>query len=82
LLCFINKILHPSKKRQSENSVPTAIRPNDHEAFKMLEQIKGLKQLKAVENGYSIGVVKVAKAPIEVDTPENLDVVRSVFAGQ
>jgi CMP-2-keto-3-deoxyoctulosonic acid synthetase len=59
-----------------------AIRPNDHEAFKMLKQIKGLEQLRAVENGYSIRVIKVAKAPLEVDTPEDLDAVRSVLAGQ
>jgi 3-deoxy-manno-octulosonate cytidylyltransferase (CMP-KDO synthetase) len=47
-----------------------------------LEQIERLEQLRALENGYSIGVVKVAKAPLEVDTPEDLDVVRSALAGQ
>ena len=47
-----------------------------------LEQIERLEQLRALENGYSIGVVKVTEAPLEVDTPEDLDAVRSVLAGQ
>ena len=47
-----------------------------------LEQIERLEQLRALENGYSIGVVKVAEAPLEVDTPEDLDAVRSALAGQ
>ena len=47
-----------------------------------LEQIERLEQLRALENGYSIGVVRVEKAPLEVDTPEDLDAVRSALAGQ
>ena len=41
-----------------------------------------LEQLRALENGYSIGVVRVEEAPLEVDTPEDLDAVRSALAGQ
>ncbi len=47
-----------------------------------LEQIERLEQLRALENGYSIGVVRVEEAPLEVDTPEDLDAVRSALAGQ
>ncbi len=47
-----------------------------------LEQIERLEQLRALENGYAIGVVRVKKAPLEVDTPEDLDAVRSVLAWQ
>jgi len=46
-----------------------------------LEQIERLEQLRALENGYSIGVVKVEEAPHEVDTPEDLDAVRSALSG-
>jgi len=48
----------------------------------VLERIEKLEQLRALENGHSIGVVKVPTAPLEVDTPEDLDAVRSVFARQ
>ena len=47
-----------------------------------LEQIERLEQLRALENGYSIGVVRVEEAPLEVDTQEDLDAVRSALAGQ
>ena len=47
-----------------------------------LERIERLEQLRALENGYSIGVVRVKEAPLEVDTPEDLDAVRSALAGQ
>jgi 3-deoxy-manno-octulosonate cytidylyltransferase (CMP-KDO synthetase) len=46
-----------------------------------LEQIEKLEQLRALENGYSIGVVKVDAAPAEVDTLEDLQRVRSGRAG-
>ena len=48
----------------------------------MYEQIERLEQLRALENGYSIGVVRVKEAPLEVDTQEDLDAVRSALAGQ
>jgi CMP-2-keto-3-deoxyoctulosonic acid synthetase len=48
----------------------------------MPKQIKRLKQLRALENGHSIGVVKVAKAPLEVNTPEDLDAVCSALVGK
>ncbi|PXF57761.1 MAG: hypothetical protein C4B58_08700 [Deltaproteobacteria bacterium] len=47
-----------------------------------LEQIERLEQLRALENGYSVGVVRVEEAPLEVDTPEDLDAVCSSLAGQ
>lgn len=46
-----------------------------------LEQIEKLEQLRALENGYAIGVVKVAAAPVEVDTLEDLERIRSGRAG-
>jgi 3-deoxy-manno-octulosonate cytidylyltransferase (CMP-KDO synthetase) len=47
-----------------------------------LEQIERLEQLRALENGYAIGVVSVKRAPMEVDTPEDLDALRSALAWQ
>jgi 3-deoxy-manno-octulosonate cytidylyltransferase (CMP-KDO synthetase) len=44
-----------------------------------LEQIERLEQLRALENGYSIGVAKVAQASLEVDVPEDLDMVFSTL---
>lgn len=47
-----------------------------------LERIEKLEQLRVLENGYSIGVARVTEAPVEVDTPEDLDAVRSTLAGK
>jgi len=47
-----------------------------------LEKIEKLEQLRVLENGYSIGVARVAEAPVEVDTPEDLDAVRSTLASE
>ncbi len=46
-----------------------------------LEQAEKLEQLRALENGYSIGVVVVAQAPPEVDTPRDLELVRAMVTG-
>lgn len=42
----------------------------------ILENVERLEQLRALENGYSIGVVLVEEAPPDVDTPEDLDAVK------
>ncbi len=47
-----------------------------------LEKIEKLEQLRVLENGYSIGVARVTEAPIEVDTPEDLDAVRLALASE
>ena len=44
-----------------------------------LEQSELLEQLRALEHGYRIKVVKVAHRSIGVDTPEDLERVRQVF---
>ncbi len=44
-----------------------------------LEQSELLEQLRALEHGYRIKVVKVAHRSIGVDTPEDLERVRNVF---
>ncbi len=44
----------------------------------LLEGVERLEQLRALENGFPIGVVPVSSAPPEVDTPEDLDVVRGL----
>jgi len=45
-----------------------------------LERIEQLEQLRALENGYSIGVALVDSAPPEVDTPEDLQVVEKILS--
>ena len=47
-----------------------------------LERIERLEQLRALENGYAIGVVEVPSAPLEVDCPEDLAAVRLELARQ
>ena len=47
-----------------------------------LEQTEKLEQLRALENGCPIRVVKVDYSPIGVDTPEDLKRVRAIFEGQ
>jgi 3-deoxy-manno-octulosonate cytidylyltransferase (CMP-KDO synthetase) len=42
-----------------------------------LEQIEGLEQLRALENGMTIRVVTVARGPVGVDTPADLARVRA-----
>ena len=44
-----------------------------------LEKLEALEQLRALENGYRIKVVKAAHRSIGVDTPEDLDKVRKLF---
>jgi len=44
-----------------------------------LEQTELLEQLRALEHGYKIKVVKVAHRSIGVDTPEDLERVREIF---
>jgi 3-deoxy-manno-octulosonate cytidylyltransferase (CMP-KDO synthetase) len=46
-----------------------------------LEQTEGLEQLRALENGYRIRLMRVEKAPIGVDTPEDLARARALMAG-
>lgn len=45
-----------------------------------LEGLEKLEQLRALENGIAIGVCKVDEAPLEVDTPEDLEHVRRLVA--
>jgi 3-deoxy-manno-octulosonate cytidylyltransferase (CMP-KDO synthetase) len=45
-----------------------------------LEQAERLEQLRAIENGYSIRVVETEYESIGVDTPDDLDRVRRLFA--
>jgi 3-deoxy-manno-octulosonate cytidylyltransferase (CMP-KDO synthetase) len=37
-----------------------------------LEEVENLEQLRALENGYKIGMVEVAQATLSVDTPEDI----------
>jgi 3-deoxy-manno-octulosonate cytidylyltransferase (CMP-KDO synthetase) len=46
-----------------------------------LEQAEALEQLRALEHGYRILVVKVAQRSISVDTPEDLALVRQLLQG-
>ena len=42
-----------------------------------LEQSEALEQLRVLENGFRIKVVEVAHRSIGIDTPEDLEAVRS-----
>jgi 3-deoxy-manno-octulosonate cytidylyltransferase (CMP-KDO synthetase) len=44
-----------------------------------LEQVEGLEQLRALENGMTIRVVTVARGPVGVDTPADLARVRALW---
>ena len=44
-----------------------------------LEIAEGLEQLRALENGLRIGVIEIDRAPVGVDTPQDLDVVRELW---
>jgi 3-deoxy-manno-octulosonate cytidylyltransferase (CMP-KDO synthetase) len=46
-----------------------------------LEQRERLEQLRALENGLSIGVALVDTIPLGVDTPKDLERARAIFAG-
>jgi 3-deoxy-manno-octulosonate cytidylyltransferase (CMP-KDO synthetase) len=46
-----------------------------------LEQTESLEQLRALEHGYGIRMAAVERAPLSVDTPEDLERVRALFAG-
>ncbi len=45
----------------------------------MLERIERLEQLRALENGFPIKVMVVKEAPVEVDTPGDLERVQAVM---
>jgi 3-deoxy-manno-octulosonate cytidylyltransferase (CMP-KDO synthetase) len=45
-----------------------------------LEASEGLEQLRALENGLSIKVVRIARGPVGVDTPGDLERVRRLWA--
>jgi 3-deoxy-manno-octulosonate cytidylyltransferase (CMP-KDO synthetase) len=45
-----------------------------------LEQSESLEQLRVLEHGYRIRMVETARAPESVDTPEDLQRVRALFA--
>ncbi len=45
-----------------------------------LEQMECLEQLRAMENGYSIGVVQVGDAMLEIDTPADLEAANRMMA--
>lgn len=45
-----------------------------------LEQTESLEQLRALEHGYTIRMVETDRAPESVDTPDDLERVRALFA--
>ncbi len=47
-----------------------------------LEMTEGLEQLRALENGMKIKVLEIANAPVGVDTPADLDLVRGLWRQQ
>jgi len=47
-----------------------------------LEETEALEQLRALENGYRIKVVETLHDSVEVDTPEELERVRAIIAGE
>lgn len=44
-----------------------------------LEQVEGLEQLRALENGMTIKVIRTEQEPVGVDTPEDLENVRKII---
>jgi len=46
-----------------------------------LERLESLEQLRAIEHGYRIKVVETAYDSVEVDTPQELERVKSLLAG-
>ena len=47
-----------------------------------LEKTESLEQLRALEHGYRIRLIETQFQPIGVDTPEDLERVRKLFATQ
>jgi 3-deoxy-manno-octulosonate cytidylyltransferase (CMP-KDO synthetase) len=46
------------------------------------ETVEGLEQLRALENGYRIGVVQVEEQPLHVDTPRDAEKARQSLPGR
>jgi 3-deoxy-manno-octulosonate cytidylyltransferase (CMP-KDO synthetase) len=44
-----------------------------------LERIEGLEQLRVLENGYKIRMCAIEKAPLSVDTPEDMEGVEKIL---
>lgn len=44
-----------------------------------LERIEGLEQLRVLENGYKIRMCEIERAPLSVDTPEDLEGVERII---
>ena len=44
-----------------------------------LEQAEGLEQLRALDSGMRLKVLKIDQAPVGVDTPEDLELVRKIW---
>jgi 3-deoxy-manno-octulosonate cytidylyltransferase (CMP-KDO synthetase) len=47
-----------------------------------LEKVESLEQLRWVENGYTIKVVKTTVETMCVDTPEELEIAKEILGGR
>lgn len=48
----------------------------------VLERTEALEQLRALENGYRVKVIETPHDSVEVDTPEELERVKAIIAGE